>query len=708
MRNASVNHHLTNVSWGLGYGSVAAIINYFLAFEVYGSVTILLGQMIVFLALFTRGLTAAVIAALMASAAVYLYTQNAFFFITLISEVLTVYLLYRRKVPILLADLLYWVLLGIPMSYLYLPTVLDLPTDFLVIIMAKLVFNGLLYTALAILLFQLVPKSWRVVPMKPVSDSLTGRIFYLSFLCIVVTSLSFSFLYTVRSAQQIEQQIVADIGAKANSLREVTEDFVTDYVVAVRNLRDSMVSLASFEEQLELMALTQNNYPSFVSMLRADANGKILHGVPTDHFGEVLTQTSTLPDIDDRNYFQAPKATREGYVSSAFRGRGFGTQPIIAISEPLLKNEEFMGIVEGSLDIPELNRLVRRTDIDPRYQSVVVTDNDNQVIFASDQLNLIALASFSPRNLLNLYTQDLPLTRLQNRDMLYTQRLNKYGWNIYVFSSPEQLTQLFAHNLIVLFVFLILIGALFALVTRRFAREITRPLESLAEQLNHDTDLPLAIDQSEMSREVRTIADNLISARKLMVNFNRQLQTQVQEKTADLEKLNGKLEKLAREDGLTELLNRRTFDDLAEQRYHEAMATRKHVALILMDIDHFKRINDTMGHPVGDECIRMVGLILKEYFERKGCLVGRYGGEEFAVFVSEVDDLRALAKEFQDALATSCQVEGQVIPLSMSMGIVEVRSSFSGGSFRRLVAHADKLLYQSKDSGRNRISIETL
>lgn len=240
MPNTSINHHLTNFSWGLGYGAVAAIMNYFLAFEIYGSVTVLLGQMFVFLALFTRGPFAALVAAVMASAAVFLYTDNIFFFVTLVAEVIAVYFLFRRNVPILLADLIYWLVFGIPASYLYLPTIVDIPTNFLILILAKLVLNGLLYTALAILLFQLVPRNWRLIPMRPVSDSLTGRIFYLSFLCIIVSSLSFSLLYTVRSAQQVEQQIVSDIGAKANSLREVTEDFVSDYVVAVRNLRDSM------------------------------------------------------------------------------------------------------------------------------------------------------------------------------------------------------------------------------------------------------------------------------------------------------------------------------------------------------------------------------------------------------------------------------------------------------------------------------------
>ncbi|RUO52268.1 sensor domain-containing diguanylate cyclase [Pseudidiomarina homiensis] len=706
--NNDMNQTLISVFAGIGFGAIAALVNYFLAFELYGSVTILLGQVFVFLALFTRGLPSALVSTAIASIAVYLYTDNMFFFVTLAAEIIVVWFLFRRRIPILLADLIYWLIFGMPLSYWYLPTVIDVPTTFLVLVLAKLLLNGLLYTALAILLYQLIPKTWRSVTMKPVADSLRGRVFYLSFLCIIVSSLSFSLLYTVRSAQQVEQQIVSDIGSKANSLRQVTEDFVNDYKVAVRNLRDSMQAVTRYDEHLALMRLTQENFPGFVSMLLADANGTILHGVPARHFQVLIDNPSAPPDINDRSYFSEPKATGLGYVSSAFRGRGFGTQPIIAISEPLIVDGTFRGIVEGSLDVPELVRLVRRTDIDPGYQSVVVTDDQDQVLFASDELHLRTLGHYEPNALTNLYTQNLPLTRINERDLLFTQRVNSYGWNIYVFSSPDLITQLFLNNLIILSIFLTLIAVLFAFVTHRFAQDLNRPLEQLAEQLRDNTDSPLSVSSEGMTREVRTIAENLTAARKLMVNFNRQLQQQVNEKTKDLEQLNMRLQKLAREDGLTELLNRRTFDDLAEQRYHEAMATREPIALILMDIDHFKRINDTMGHPAGDECIRCVGQLLKEHFERRGCLCARYGGEEFAVFVSAVDDVRKLVENFQDALATYCQVNGQVVPMTISMGIAEVRHSFGGGSFRRLVAEADKLLYQSKDTGRNRISIETI
>lgn len=702
-----MNQALTNVFAGVGFGAIAALVNYFLAFELYGSVTILLGQMFVFLALFTRGLVSALVSTIIASIAVYLYTDNLFFFVTLAAEIIVVWLLFRRRVPILLADLIYWVILGMPLSYWYLPSIIDVPDSFLILVLAKLLLNGLLYTALAILLYLLTPKNWRSVTMKPVADSLRGRVFYLSFLCIIVSSLSFSLLYTVRSAQQVEAQILTDIGSKANSLRQVTDDFVNTYKVAVRNLRDSMLAIDDYEEHIELLRITQESYPGFISMLLANDQGHIIHGVPQQHFQVLQDSPRSLADINDRAYFYEPKATGTGFVSSAFRGRGLGTQPILAISEPLLENGEFKGIVEGSLDVPELVRLVRRTDIDPDYQSVVVTDDQHNVLFASDELRLRSLGQFEPKLWPNLYTQSLPLTRINERDLLFTQRLNSYGWNIYVFSSPELITELFLNNLVILSIFLTLIAILFAFVTQRFAHELNRPLERLAEQLRDNTGAPLDVASEEMTREVRTIAENLTAARTLMVNFNRQLQQQVQEKTADLEQLNLKLQKLAREDGLTELLNRRTFDDLAEQRYHEAMATREPIALILMDIDYFKQVNDTMGHPAGDECIRRVGQLLKEHFERRGHLCSRYGGEEFAVFVSAAKDVRKLVEDFQDALATYCQINGQVVPMTMSMGIAEVRHTFGGGSFRRLVADADKLLYQSKDTGRNRISMQT-
>lgn len=693
---------------GFGYGALAAAVNYFLAFEIYGSLTVIFGQVFVLLALFTRGFLAAMVSATFAAFAISIYTDNFFFFVTLLSEVAFIYYLYQRRIPILVADLIYWCVFGMPFSYLYVPTILDVPQSFLFLILAKLLMNGLLYTALAVLLYQLLPKRLKIRVMTPVSDTLRGRIFYLSFLCIIISSLCFAILFTVRSTQQAEQQIVSDIRSKANSLRQVTEDFVDGYVVAVRNLRDGMERVSDYEEKLMLMNHTQQNFPGFVTMLWSDAQGVILHGEPVDSFSAVFNNPQRSPSISDRSYFTAPKLTGQGFVSSAFRGRGVGEQPIIAISEPYTRNNRFAGIIEGSLDIPELVRLVQRTDIDPRFQSVIVTDNEHQVIFATEDTALAPLSYYKPTHARNPYSLILPLTRLQQRDLLYTQRMNDYGWNIYVFSSPQEMTDMFLGNILILAIFLGVITLLFAIVTRRFAQELNRPLEQLVEQLGDPTNVPALTDRNEVTQEIRTLADNLIAARKVMVDFNRQLQQQVEEKTADLERLNEKLHKLAREDDLTGLLNRRTFDELAEQRYHEAMATRGHIALILMDIDHFKRINDTMGHPTGDACLRCVGSLIKHHFASHGSLCARYGGEEFAIFVSGIDDIKALVEGFQQALSDSCQVQGQVIPMSISMGVVEIKQHFSGESFRRLVAHADKLLYDSKDAGRNRISIEQL
>ncbi|RUO68981.1 hypothetical protein CWI80_12185 [Pseudidiomarina sediminum] len=693
---------------GLGYGAIAAIVNYFLAFEIYGSLTVIFGQVFVLLALFTRGLLAAMVSALLAALAISIYTDNVFFFVTLLSEVAVVHYLYQRRIPILVADLIYWCVFGMPFSYLYVPTVIDVPQSFLFLILAKLLMNGLLYTALAILLYQLLPRRWKLTTMTPVSDTLRGRIFYLSFLCIIISSLCFSFLFTVRSTQQAEQQIVSDIGSKANSLRQVTEDFVDDYVVAVRNLRDSMERVSDYEEKLMLMDYTQRNFPGFVTMLWSDAQGTILHGVPVASFSAAFNRMQESPSISDRDYFLMPKASGQGYVSSAFRGRAIGEQPIIAISAPYHRNNRFAGIIEGSLDIPELVRLVQRTDIDPRFQSVIVTDNEHQVIFATEDTALAPLSYYEPTYARNPYSLILPLTRIQQRDVLYTQRMNDYGWNIYVFSSPQEMTDLFLGNILILALFLSIITALFAVVTRRFAHELNRPLEQLVAQLGDPTNVPDLPSRADVTREVRALTDNLIAARKVMVDFNHQLQQQVEEQTADLARLNERLNKLAREDDLTGLLNRRTFDELAEQGYHEAMATRGHIALILADIDHFKRINDTMGHPVGDACLRCVGQLIQQHFASKGCLCARYGGEEFAMFVTDIDDVHAMVTDFQQALSQSCEVQGQVVPMSISMGVVEIKQHFSGESFRRLVAHADKLLYESKDAGRNRITIEQL
>ncbi|MBX7100941.1 MAG: sensor domain-containing diguanylate cyclase [Myxococcaceae bacterium] len=161
------------------------------------------------------------------------------------------------------------------------------------------------------------------------------------------------------------------------------------------------------------------------------------------------------------------------------------------------------------------------------------------------------------------------------------------------------------------------------------------------------------------------------------------------------------MERMATTDGLTNLLNHRTF----QSRFDDALGTAKRygrrLSLILTDIDHFKSVNDTYGHPTGDQVLRGVARILKAK-ARDVDLVARYGGEEFAIIMPETDEkgAKAIAERIREAVeAEVFQTEQGPLKITLSLGI----ATFPEASQEKqaLVDLADQCLYFAKRHGRN-------
>ncbi|RBA23471.1 sensor domain-containing diguanylate cyclase [Herminiimonas fonticola] len=177
----------------------------------------------------------------------------------------------------------------------------------------------------------------------------------------------------------------------------------------------------------------------------------------------------------------------------------------------------------------------------------------------------------------------------------------------------------------------------------------------------------------------------------------------------DLERMNGELAALALLDGLTGLANRRRFDAALDEEYVRAMRNRTPLALVMLDVDHFKKYNDRYGHPQGDECLRLVSRVLKKLQSRTGDLVARYGGEEFAILLpgTDIDGATVVAERTRAAIQElnieHAENPGSIVTISAGVtSIVPVRS-LAGNSAQDLVRTADQALYQAKESGRNRV-----
>jgi len=165
------------------------------------------------------------------------------------------------------------------------------------------------------------------------------------------------------------------------------------------------------------------------------------------------------------------------------------------------------------------------------------------------------------------------------------------------------------------------------------------------------------------------------------------------------------MEKLAITDSLTGLYNRRFFFAFAENEIERSKRYNKNLSIIMMDIDHFKKVNDSFGHQIGDQVLKEIADICLSIL-RKVDLMCRYGGEEFAVLLPETEGAEAAhAAERMCTAISSLRLKNEKgdVSVSVSIGVAELDSS--RGSFEKLLAAADTALYTAKETGRNRVQV---
>jgi diguanylate cyclase (GGDEF)-like protein len=172
-----------------------------------------------------------------------------------------------------------------------------------------------------------------------------------------------------------------------------------------------------------------------------------------------------------------------------------------------------------------------------------------------------------------------------------------------------------------------------------------------------------------------------------------------------LQQANLQLEKIGRTDGLTQLYNRRAWEELLAAEFNR-MERSGHVSVLAMfDIDHFKQVNDNFGHQAGDEVIRHVAETMRQ-IKRQADIAGRYGGEEFGMILMDTDleGAKLFAERLRNAIEHSTVLyDGQEIRFTISIGLAKV-GNFMGG-YERWLKYADQALYHAKEHGRNQVSV---
>lgn len=462
------------------------------------------------------------------------------------------------------------------------------------------------------------------------------------------------------------------------------DDYLQTHLAAVALLAHSAPDHADWPAVLADM---HEQYPAAITLLRTDAAGRVLASYPP----------SNRPhrDVADREYFRLPARTGRAHVSDAFVGRGYGHDPLVAVSAPILRAGRFAGVVEASIHVDAFTRVWSSTLRGRGYETLIL-DRDDRVVHASAGLPFAFEQSLRGAAFLEAAAST---TRphvdgvLRGGGGAYVARAPMHsGWTLLLFARDESLAAALRERLGAVFAMLALaaIGAALAvrLEMRRFAGSLARvlaPLESLARGGRAQT-APIdgvPVELTPLAHAIDELAGRLDHARQD----------------------NAELDRLSRTDALTGVLNRRGIDDeLARRRARTQAGLDGRVAVVAFDVDRFKAFNDRYGHVTGDTALRRVAAALAGSLRGAGDVLGRTGGEEFIALLPEADVQAACAVAERARRA----VEALGIPhadapggrLTVSGGVALAADAADGHPLE----DADAALYRAKHAGRNRIA----
>lgn len=218
-------------------------------------------------------------------------------------------------------------------------------------------------------------------------------------------------------------------------------------------------------------------------------------------------------------------------------------------------------------------------------------------------------------------------------------------------------------------------------------------------------------DPIELIARIRSHSRSFVTARKLNYAYRalRVSQQQLLDTNLTLQRAMGELKRLANSDGLTDLANRRHFDEFLQAEWQSASKAGIEISLLMVDVDFFKLFNDSFGHQAGDDTLKQVAGAMRNTVTGEGFLLARYGGEEFAVILPATSSAEAMAiaenlRERVEALKIPHHSPKPESVVTVSIGLATLSPNQTNDR-KMLIELADKGLYLAKRGGRNRVGV---
>lgn len=465
--------------------------------------------------------------------------------------------------------------------------------------------------------------------------------------------------------------------------------------------------------------------------------------------GRLIDSENTYPFQKEAWYTEVMR-NRKPQWTSVYTWQSLVINPLaIAISSPVYdKNKNLIGAIAIEQRLSQISDFLRQLKISPAA-TIFIVERDGRMIASSSTTPPFKMVNGTPTR---LKATDSPDTLIQATATLLTQQFGSLGkirqqqqlelklqnqrqfvqvtpwqddlgldWLVVVIIPEsdfmEQININTRHTFL-LCTAALLIAILIGIVT---AHKITQPIRQINASAKAIADGNLAQtvqtqgvnELNLLSQSFNRMAEQLQQSFTALENTNYILERRVEERTTELEKANRELAKANQElqrlseiDGLTQIANRRYFDQYLSQEWQRLQREQRALSLILCDVDFFKNYNDFYGHQGGDDCLRRVAQVLRQAVKRPADLVARYGGEEFAVILplTDVKGAIAIARSIQHEIycAQIPHADSAISAfLTISLGIASTIPS-STTSPEQLVATADAALYEAKHQGRDR------
>lgn len=700
---------------GLLFGILAAVANLFLSIPIYAALSLSWGMGLCIYVLISFGIRAAIIPLIFSIGSMYLLDKPPIHIGIDLAEFITIAYLIQKRFFVVMASLCFWLFIGSPFCWLYLNSFSSNPNshDFSLLFAAMQGLNGLFNASLAAMLYLLTPTKWISKHTASSDKSLSSNIFALSALTLILPLVTVSLVLAGTASVSNEEQLIKILRAQATNIGLATDRFIGEHYTVVKQLARTLSIVSDEELRKSILLDAQANNPNFFNLTIINSDGYTNYFAPDRYNEEIQDLPKNLRYVNDRPYFIHARENKTPFISDAMMSRGIISAPMIAMSSPILINEEFQGALLGAIDLQFIATLHQNIKTTLQTDYAIITDKNDNVIYASSPIGLKNLEQYYVNFGKSEFTPNFPVLSINGKNHPYYLANNSFDWKIYIIKQPTELVKLFSQHIAILAVTVVAIILLFLYIAYKLANKITSPLVKLLENSseNYISNFE-SIQDSTSSQEINDVAAKLRKSHNLLRDFEDQLQQQVTEKTTQLEQMNLQLAAQAREDGLTQLLNRSGFDEIAYNAIKTNQRLNQPISLALIDIDHFKLINDSYGHSVGDECLKAFAQLMQQNCKRETDIIGRYGGEEFVILMSG-KDVRTHHQLIHNILTQTqnmlINIKDLRVPISftISIGVCSLLGN-SLLSLHEIINIADEELYKCKRNGRNQLSVVTI